>query len=255
MRAQPEYMAAGHISATSRFAPASCRSPPSLKRWRPKGDARDDRTGVHDRDTGARQSARRAVAEPEADAPRAGLRLPRLDPRRCDRAEAGISGRHHRRPDPFQPVRAVVRADLGPGLVRDRMPVRALSQSRLRGRGSSGQHRKAEAGPNHLRDRHDQARRHRDFARHRFGRRRWFGDRASPAARRTEAARRSRHSRRSQGRHEDRPPDRENGFRPEHGRPLSVFAGRKAEGDHRTFGRIIRRNSIPGAGRSSPWRC
>ena len=30
---------------------------------------------------------------------------------------------------------------------------------------------------------------------------------------------------RPQGRHEDRPANRENGFRPEHGRPLSVFAG------------------------------
>ena len=45
-----------------------------------------------------------------------------------------------------------------------------------------------------------------------------------PAAWRIEAARRSRHSRRPQGRHEDRPANRENGFRPAHGRPLSVFA-------------------------------
>ena len=33
-------------------------------------------------------SARRTVAAAEADAPRTGLRLPRLDPRRCDRAES-----------------------------------------------------------------------------------------------------------------------------------------------------------------------
>ena len=50
------------------------------------------------------------------------------------------------------------------------------------------------------------------------------GNRVEPPAWRTEAARRSRHSRRSQGRHEDAPPDREDGFRPAHGRPLSVFA-------------------------------
>jgi hypothetical protein len=37
-------------------------------------------------------------------------------------------------------------------------------------------------------------------------------------------ARRSRHSRRPQGRHEDTSANRENGFRPAHGRPLSVFA-------------------------------
>ena len=203
MRAQRDSIAAGHISAFP-DSPAPCRSPPSLKRWRAKGELRDDRSGVHDRDIGARQFARRAVAQPEADAPRPGLRFPCLDPRRRDRAEARISGRHHRRPDPFQPVRAVVRADLGPGLVRDRMPVRALSQPRLRGRGSPGQHRKAEAGPDHLRDRHDQARRHRNSARHRFGRRRWLGNRAAPAARRTQAARRSSYPRRSQGRHEDR---------------------------------------------------
>ena len=32
---------------------------------------------------------------------------------------------------------------------------------------------KPKPGQTHLRDRHDQARRHRDFARHRVGRRRW----------------------------------------------------------------------------------
>ena len=194
-------MAAGHISLALWMR--SCRNPPSLKRCGAKGDTRDDRAGVHDRAIGERQSARWAVAQPEADASRAGLRLPRLDPRRCDRAKARLSGRHHRGPDPFQPVRAAVRADLGPGLVRDRMPVGALPQPRLRGRGGAGQYRKAEAGREDLRDRHDQARRHRDLARHRIGRRRWVGNRAAPAARRTEAARRSRHSRRPQGRHED----------------------------------------------------
>ena len=47
----------------------------------------------------------------------------------------------------------------------------------------------------------------------------------SPAARRIEAAYRPRHSCGPQGRHEDRPANCENGFRPEHGRPLPVFAG------------------------------
>ena len=160
----------------------------------------------------------------------------------------GFQGGTIEGPTHFSQFAPLVRADLGPGLVRDRMPVRALPQPRLRGRGSSGQHRKAEAGPNHLRDRHDQARRHRDLARHRVGRRRWDGNRASPAARRTKAARRSRHSRRSQGRHEDRPANRENGFRPAHGRPLSVFAGREAEGDHRTFGVLFAGTQSLGTG-------
>ena len=163
----------------------------------------------------------------------------------------GFQGGTIEGPTHFSQFAPSVRADLGPGLVRDRMPVRALSQPRLRGRGSPGQHRKAEAGPNHLRDRHDQARRHRDLARHRIGRRQWYGNRASPAARRTEAARRSRHSRRSQGRHEDRPANRENGFRPEHGRSLSVFAGREAEGDHRTFGVLFAGTQSLGPGHHS----
>ena len=61
--------------------------------------------------------------------------------------------------------------------------------------------------------------------------------------------------RRSQGRHEDRPANRANGFRPEHGRPLSVFAGREAEGHHRTLGVLFAGTAIPGDGPSSPWRC
>ena len=62
------------------------------------------------------------------------------------------------------------------------------------------------------------------------------GNGIKPAAWRTEAARRSRHSRRPQGRHEDASPDGQNGFRPAHGRPLSVFARAEAEGHHRTLG-------------------
>src|SRR5207253_3683655 len=119
------------ISRCLKDQPASCRNPPSLKRCDAKGDTGNDRSRLHDRDIGKRQSARGAVAEPEADASRAGLRLPRIDPRRCHRAKARLSGRHHRGPDPFQPVRAIVRADLGPGLVRDRMPVGPLPQPRL----------------------------------------------------------------------------------------------------------------------------
>ena len=64
------------------------------------------------------------------------------------------------------------------------------------------------------------------------GRRR-AADRAGPAADRAEAAGRSGDPARRQGRHEDRAPDRPDGFRPEHGRALSVLARRQTQGDHR----------------------
>jgi len=64
-----------------------------------------------------------------------------------------VSGRHHRGTDSFQPVRAAVRTGLGPGLVRDRLSLGALPQSGFEGEEGPGQYRKAEARPNHLRDR------------------------------------------------------------------------------------------------------
>ncbi len=84
----------------------------------------------------------------------------------------GFQGGTIEGPTHFSQFAPLVRADLGPGLVRDRLPVRALPQPRLRGRGSAGPYREAEAGRDRLRDRHGQARRHRDVARHRVGRRR-----------------------------------------------------------------------------------
>ena len=47
--------------------------------------------------------------------------------------------------------------------------------------------------------------------------------------------------RRHQARHEDLAANREDGCRPAHGRPLSVFAEREAEGDHRAVALVCRR--------------
>ena len=186
------------------------------------------------------------MAAAEADAQFAGLRFPCLDPRRCHRAKTGISGRHHRRPDAFQPVRAVVRTDLGQRVVRDRMPVGALPQSGVRRRGSAGQHRAAEARSKHLRDRNDAARRHRDFARHGFGGRRWIADGIVAAAEGAKAAHRPRHPQGHHARHEDGAADHQDGCRSEHGRSLSVFAKRQAESDHRAVAVLFRRRQSLG---------
>ena len=118
---------------------------------------------------------------------------------------------------------------LGQGLVRDRLPVGALPQSRLRGRRGAGERRDAEAGRAHLHYRHDEASDGTEILR----------GTASVGRDVTETALSLRLKElkpltdpvilnRHQGRHEDDATDRDDGRRPAHGRPLSVLAGRRS---------------------------
>ncbi len=197
----------------------------------------------------------RAVAPAAPDAAGAGLRRARLDPRRCHRAEARLQGRHHRGPDAFQPVRPARRAAVGTGLVRDRLPLRALPQRLLRRRGGAGDPVEAAARHEPVPDPDGQARRHRGAARHGLGRRTARGDRARGAPRRAQAARRSRDPARREGGADQQTADGADGVRPEHGRPLSVLAAAEARRHHRELAVLFRRRQSVGQSRSSRWRC
>ena len=119
-----------------------------------------------DQDDGETLSAR-AVAAP--DAGDAAIRQSHVDSRRCDRAQARLQGRHDRRSDAFQPVRAAVRGRVGTAVAGAGLPFRALPQRVLRRREGAGL--SDEAAPQARSRTHDldaARRRHRDPARHRI---------------------------------------------------------------------------------------
>ena len=148
------------------------------------------------RDIGARRFACGTVAQPQTDAPRPDLRLPRVDSRRRYCAEnSGFQGGAIEGPTHFSQFAPLLRTYLGQRLVRNRMlSPRIIAIPPSRAKTLQANIEKPKPSETASRDRHDQARRHRDFTRHRVGRRgRNRNGSALAAARRIEAAYRSRH--------------------------------------------------------------